>query len=450
MSLPAEVDVAIIGAGAAGLAAAQTLQNHKNLSVLILEARERIGGRTFTTTPAPGVPFDVGAGWLHSADHNAFVSIAHDLGFTVDQTSPGWGQQSGNRHYTKLQRRAFGRALDAFYDRLWDAAKRPWDSPASKSLTPGSRWNPMLNALSTYINGAELHLVSAKDTNNYLDTGFDWRVREGYGAVVAAYGASCKVALNTQVTQIDRSAARVKIETNNGTLSARAVIVTVPTPMIAREQIRFTQALPDKVAAAAGLPLGVANKMLFLVTEPDALPLNGHLRGSIDRVATGGYHLRPLGRPVIEGFFGGVCAREHESDGALAAFAADELADLLGNDIRKIIVPIASTAWASDAFALGSYSHALPGHAGDRAILAAPVEDRIFFAGEATHPHFFSTAHGAYETGLRAAGEVIEALRQYPLPPPSEMESPGPSQADRSATMQALAPAHCRHRPRAQ
>jgi monoamine oxidase len=410
VSLPSEVDVAIIGAGAAGLAAARTLQSHNTLSVLVLEARERIGGRTVTTTPAPNIPFDVGAGWLHSADENAFTRIADDLGFTVDRTPPGWGQQSGNRRYSKLQRRAFGRALEAFYERLWESAKRPWDSPASKSLTPGSRWNPMLNALSTYINGAELDLVSAKDTNNYLDTGYDWRVREGYGAVVATFGEPCEVALNTQVTQIDRSGTRLRIETNRGTLSARAVIVAVPTPMIAREAIRFTPALPDKVAAAAGLPLGVANKMLFLVSEPEALPLNGHLRGSIDRVATGGYHLRPLGRPVIEGFFGGACAREHEAGGALATFAADELADLLGSDIRKIITPIASTAWASDPFALGSYSHALPGHAGDRAVLAAPVDDRIFFAGEATHPHFFSTAHGAYETGVRAAGEVESAL----------------------------------------
>lgn len=407
---PSAVDVAIIGAGAAGLAAARTLQDHKNLSVLVLEARDRIGGRTFTTTPAPGVTFDVGAGWLHSADCNAFTQIAHDLGFTVDRTHPGWGQQSGNHHYSKMQRRAFGRALNSFYDRLWDAAQRPWDIPASKMLTPGSRWNPMLNALSTYINGAELEFVSAKDNCNYLDTGYDWRVREGYGAVVAKFGAPCEVALDTQVKQIDHSGTRVAIETSRGSLSARAVIVAAPTPMIAREGIRFTPALPDKVAAAAGLPLGVADKMLFLLKEPDALPINGHVRGSIDRVATGGYHLRPLGRPVIEGFFGGACAREHESEGALAAFAADELAGVLGNDIRNNITPIAATAWAHDPFSLGSYSHALPGHSGDRAILAAPVEGRIFFAGEATHPHFFSTAHGAYETGVRAAHEAAEAL----------------------------------------
>src|SRR6478609_10944405 len=153
MTLPSEVDVAVIGAGAAGLAAARTLQTRKDLSVLVLEARDRIGGRTYTTTPAPDVQFDVGAGWLHSANHNAFTGIAYELGFTVDRTAPGWGQQSGNHRYSKLQRRAFGRALVAFYDRLEEAANKPWDSAADKSLTPGSRWNPMLNALSTYLNG---------------------------------------------------------------------------------------------------------------------------------------------------------------------------------------------------------------------------------------------------------------------------------------------------------
>ncbi len=159
-----------------------------------------IGGRTFTTTPAPDVHFDVGAGWLHSANHNAFTGIAHELGFTVDRTAPGWGQQSGNHHFSNRKRRAFGRALESRSTTVSATPpSKPWDSAAEQSLTPGSRWNPMLNALSTYLNGAELNLVSARTTNHYLDTGYDWRVREGYGAVVAAFGAACKVALNTQV-----------------------------------------------------------------------------------------------------------------------------------------------------------------------------------------------------------------------------------------------------------
>lgn len=410
MSLP--TDVAIIGAGAAGLAAARHLSDRSKLSTIVLEGRNRIGGRTHTTSPAPGIVFDTGAGWLHSANENPFVGIARELGFTVDKTPPNWGAQMGNRRFSKRDQRAFGRAMEAFYERLHDAARKPWDTAASRLLTPNGRWNAAIDAISTYINGAELDRVSAKDTNNYRDTELNWRVAEGFGALVAAYGAPVKVALGAPVTEIDRSGAKLKIGTTRGDVTARAAILAVPTTTIAEEKIRFTPALPDKVGAAQGLPLGVADKVLFLLTAPDEFPDNQHMRGSIDRVATGSYHLRPLAKPTIEGFFGGACAREHEKEGALAAFATNELADLLGNDIRNKIRPLAATAWASDPFAHGSYSHALPGHAGARARLAAPVDERIFFAGEATHPHFFSTVHGAYETGVRAAAEVMKVLEK--------------------------------------
>ena len=82
---------------------------------------------------------------------------------------------------------------------------------------------------------------------------------------------------------------------------------------------------------------------------------------------------------------------------------------LLGSEMRKRLTPLAATAWGADPHALGSYSHALPGHAGDRAILAAPVDDRIFFAGEACSARFFSTVHGAWMTGEEAARAAMAA-----------------------------------------
>ena len=88
----------------------------------------------------------------------------------------------------------------------------------------------------------------------------------------------------------------------------------------------------------------------------------------------------------------------------------NEIVSILGNDFRRKLKPLAESRWAHDPFARGSYSHALPGHAGDREVLAAPVDGRLFFAGEATSPEFFSTAHGARDSGERAAGEVMAAL----------------------------------------
>jgi monoamine oxidase len=201
----------------------------------------------------------------------------------------------------------------------------------------------------------------------------------------------------------------VRIETTRGTLTADKVIITVPTNLIADEAIRFHPALSAKLDAARGLPLGLADKVTLALAEPEALPKEGNLRAATMRTEMGTYHLRPFGQPCIEGFFGGRFARrlEDAGDGALAAAAIDEIVSFIGNDFRRKLKPLAESRWALDPFARGSYSHALPGHAGDRAVLAAPVDGRLFFAGEATSPNFFSTAHGARDSGERAAREVL-------------------------------------------
>ena len=412
MSLPSETDVAIIGAGAAGLGAARALEN-SGLSTIVLEARDRVGGRGYTIQAAPDVTFDVGCGWLHSADRNTFVKIAAQLNFEIDKTRPPWREQSFDAGFPPELRLDFIRALDAFYDRAEEAAKTGRDSAASLYLEPGNRWTPMIDAISTYINGSELDRVSISDMDAYEDTEINWRVRRGFGALMAAYGAPCPLALNTQVTLIDHSGMRLRIETSHGTLSAGKAIITVPTNLIADEAIRFLPALPAKVDAARGLPLGLADKVTLALDQPDALPKDGNLRGATMRTAMGAFHLRPFGQACIEGFYGGRFAQELEDagDGALAAQAIDEIVALLGSDFRRRLKPLAESRWAHDPFARGSYSHALPGHAGDRAILAAPVDGRLFFAGEATSPNFFSTAHGARDSGERAAREVVNSTK---------------------------------------
>jgi monoamine oxidase len=415
MPLPSEVDVAIIGAGAAGLGAARALE-HSGLSIIVLEARERVGGRGHTIMASPDITFDLGCGWLHSADENSFVKIAEELNFTIDPTLPPWRERAYGKAFPQAEREEFTRAIDAFYDRLEEAAKRAASSgrdfAAEKCLEPGNRWNPMIDAISTYVNGCELDKVSVLDFDAYEDTDLNWRVRRGYGALMAAYGAGLPVAFNCAVTLIDHSEKRLRIETSRGTISAKRAIITVPTNLIAQEAIRFHPALPRKVEAAAGLPLGLADKVVLALDEPEALPREGNLRGATMRTAMGTFHLRPFGQPCIEGFFGGRFAQELEDagEGAFAAHSIDEIAALLGNDFRRKLKPLAESRWAHDPFARGSYSHALPGQAGMRAVLAAPVDGRLFFAGEATSSNFFSTAHGARDSGERAAGEVLVAL----------------------------------------
>ncbi|MBR1207671.1 MULTISPECIES: NAD(P)/FAD-dependent oxidoreductase [unclassified Bradyrhizobium] len=412
-SLPSTVDVAVIGAGAAGLGAAHALKG-TGLSTIVLEARDRLGGRAHTIQAAPDVVFDVGCGWLHSADQNSFVGIAEQLGFELNKDLPPWRERAYGKAFPQADRDAFMLALDQFYDRIEQAARGDKDASADRYLEPGNRWNPMINAISTYVNGCELDQLSILDFDAYEDSNVNWRVRRGYGALVAAYGEQVAVARNCEVRLIDHAGKRLRIETSRGVIEADKVIVTVPTNLIADEAIRFSPALPGKLDAARSLPLGLADKVTLALAEPEALPKEGNLRGATMRTEMGTYHIRPFGQPCIEGFFGGRFARELEDagDGAIAAHSIDEIVSFLGNDFRRKLKPLSESRWAHDPFARGSYSHALPGHADKRAVLATPVDGRLFFAGEATSPHFFSTAHGARDSGERAAKEVMALTNQ--------------------------------------
>jgi monoamine oxidase len=402
-------DVAIVGVGAAGLGALWRLRDSP-ARVVALEARHRVGGRAATRLH-DGLTLDLGCGWLHSADRNLLVPLARDRGFTIDDTPPDWGRQAGDRGFSPTEQAQFGDAMEQLDARLSAAAEAGQEGPASAYFEPGNRWNPLLDAVSSYYNGAEFDTVSVLDYAAYDDSGVNWRVREGYGAFLAHF-ATDAVALGAPVSLIDRAGPDLALETPQGTVRARTAIVSLPTELIARETLAFRPGLPDKVAAAANLPLGVANKLFLAIDAPDMLPENGHVFGRIDRTDTAGYHLRPFGLPMIEAFFGGRNARRLESagPGAFADFAMGELAGVFGSDIARHLTPIESTAWASDPYSGGSYSHALPGFAGERAILAAPVDDRLFFAGEACSPHAFSTAHGAFETGIGAAEQALAAL----------------------------------------
>ena len=411
MSLPSSVDVAIIGTGAAGLGAAHALKG-SGLSTIVLEARHRVGGRAYTIQPSPDVTFDVGCGWLHSADKNAFVRVAEQLNFAIDRTIPPWRERILDKGFPPGERAEFLRAMEQFYNRAEQAARSGHDAAAETCLEPGNRWNPMIHAISTYVNGVELDRVSILDMDAYEDTGINWRVRRGYGALMTAYAVPLPVMFDCQVTLIDHTGKALRIETSLGALTASKAVITVPTNLIADEAIRFTPALPAKVEAAAGLPLGLDNKVMLALDGASDLPTDGGLRGPTMRTEMGGFHLRPFGQPCIEGFYGGRFARtlEDAGEGALAAQAIDEVVALLGNDYRKKLRPLAESRWGHDPYARGAYSHALPGHADKRAVLAAPVDGRLFFAGEATSLHFFSTAHGAHDSGVRAAKEVLASM----------------------------------------
>ena len=407
-----DVEVAIVGGGAAGIAAARALRD-AGIDALILEARDRLGGRAWTVTSKAGLPLDLGCGWLHSADRNPWRQIAVAGGFTVDQTPPPWQRPVAPIGTPPAAQAEIGAAIGAFRGRVDEFPEGGPDRPASDFLDPGGRWNSVVNAVSTFYSGAETDRISARDLARYDDTAVNWRVAEGYGTVIAGYGAGVPAQLGCVVQRIDRRGKRLVVETSAGPVTAAAVIVTLPSNVIAREEALFLPALPDKVVAAAGLPLGLADKLYLSLSAAQDFKSESRTFGRIDTVATAAYHFRPFGRPEIEVYFGGALAAELESGGerAFVDFALAELVGLFGADFAARVKPLAHHAWGRDPFALGSYSYARPGHAEDRATLAAPVEGRIFFAGEATSTADYSTAHGAYHSGLEAARQAAIGLR---------------------------------------
>jgi monoamine oxidase len=407
-----ERDVIVVGAGAAGVAAARRLIDD-GLDVLVLEARDRLGGRAASVAAGPGMAVDIGCEWLHSAERNPWVGIAGNLGFTLDETLPDWAQRVAF-HQGEAAHRDWIAARDAFDERCERAAAGSDDIAEAALLAEGNRWNDLLRAISTWANGTELENVSVKDHARYENSRLNWRVLRGYGTLISTYGADLPVRLNEAVERIDHRGRAITVTTGQGEFMARAVIVTISTNLLAAEAIRFVPALPVKIAAAAGLPLGVADKVHFAVDGAvDDLPRDRHLVGASDRTATGNYQIRPHGWPLISSFFGGVLATglEREGPAGMAAFALDELAGLFGAGLRRRLTPIASSAWVLDRYARGSYSCALPGHADDRQMLAAPVDERLFFAGEACSIDFFGTAHGAFITAVAAAEGAIATLR---------------------------------------
>jgi len=405
-----DVDVVVIGAGAAGIAAARRIAAAK-LSVVILEARARIGGRAWTYRHN-GLALDLGCGHLHSADENDWARIAPALGLTVDRRPPSWARPAMTVNFPLTEQDDYWEAWGRFYARVDEAAAADSDRAMSDFLEPGGRWNPLLDAMVTYINGVEADKLIVREYALYHDTGVNQRVAEGYGTLIETYAKDLDIRLGCPATLIDHSGTRVRVVTPLGEISARVVIVAVPPGVIANEALRFAPALPEKLAAAH-LPLGVADKVFLSIDNAEDLPVETRLFGSTATRETGNYTLRPFGRPVVDGYFGGAFARalETEGNGAFAAFAIEQIVAALGSDTRKRLHPIVESAWARDPLSQGSYSYGGEGAEAARAVLAAPINERLFFAGEHCSEADFSTAHGAYRTGVAAAEQAIAATR---------------------------------------
>jgi len=406
-----DFDVVIVGGGAAGIGAARHLAS-SGLSTLLLEAGPRLGGRAWTQEIA-GLSLDLGCGWMHSAEKNAWVGIANDAGILIDQSRAAWGTQYRNLGFTPAEQSAARQNFEDWMRRLVQVCKTT--DRASDALDPGNPWNHYLRAIVGFISGGDLDAMSATDYLAYDDasTESNWRSPAGLGALIAgSFPAGVALRLATPVQAIGLEGSGVTVTTARGTLRARAALLTVSTAVLAGESITLPVQLDPWREAAKLLPLGHNEKLFFEIVGEVPFEKENQVLGNPRATCTGSYYLRPLDLPVVECFLGGESARMAQEDGTAAAFAfaLDQLSALFGANIRGKLRPLLASAWGRTTHVGGAYSYAVPGHADARRVLARPCEQRLFFAGEATHVNEFSTAHGAHDSGVRAAQEVIAAL----------------------------------------
>ena len=407
------IDVAVIGAGAAGLAAARELRE-SGLTVALLEASHRIGGRAYTEEVAPGVFFDLGCHWMHSASRNPFVALADHHGFHYRKETWSRAMYLGDRWATPAEQDQRADHFDRVYETIDRLADQDADMAVLEVTPRESRWSALFDYWFSIVNSVDPDQCSVRDVSRYLDTYENWPLREGYGNLLARVAADQPVTLNCKVERIEHGHTLLRLHTTQGVLVARRVLVTVSTGVLNAGDILFDPPLPDwKQTAIAALPLGNHNRIcLHLDGNPFG---DDHPRAfSMERQAAQpmGIQLRPFGYDHVIGFTGGRFATWLERAGMAASvdLVTEHLASALGNDIPRRIVGHTVTAWGGDPWVKGAYSAALPGAGEARSALARDVDGRLFFAGEATHPHFFATCHGAWLSGLRAAQELRQSL----------------------------------------
>lgn len=402
-------DIVIVGAGSAGIAAGRRLVA-AGQQVLVIEARNRVGGRAVTDRSL-GYPADLGAAWLHFAEQNAWTDIAEQNGFTVLRREPGWGAGAGiGARLPDAAEQAAARANYERYNALIDSTAASGEDVALSTVLPQDSYRPRFDATMTWAVGVESRDVSTLDLARYADSDHNWPVVEGLGAVLASGAAGLPIRLGCKLTAVDWSGEGVRIDCSDGHIDARAVIITLPTSVLAGEVVRFTPSLPAEYTDAFhAVPLGIVNKVFFpLDATQFAEHGTRHFIATDQTSRTCSFIVHPADQPLLCAFFGGDLSRELEQQHGLESFARDALRRSFGADLERGIGAGISTAWGSDPFARGSYSAALPGKARCRQILARPVAPQLLFAGEACSAEYYGTVHGAWLSGVAAAEQLLK------------------------------------------
>jgi monoamine oxidase len=413
VALPREADIVVIGAGAAGIAAARRIMA-ANRKVIVVEATGQVGGRCLTDVSTFEVPFDRGARWMHNPDSNPMIKLARAAGLEITTAPSGQKIRIGRRYARAGETEDFLATL-VRTNRAFDDASRKLDGSCAAALPKDlGDWAGTIEfALGANFAGKDLKDFSVVDKVRAQDRSSVFACRQGLGTLIAKLGEQVPISLSTPASRVNWGPRDVSVETPSGKIAARAIIVTVSSNVLTSGNVKFTPDIPKRTLdAAAKLGLGsydhialeLPGNPLGLSRDDVVIEQSNSMRTALLYANIGRSSLCSID---VAGSFGRDLSGQ--GDKAMADFATEWLTKLFGSDaaagVRRSIV----TRWNAQPYVLGAMSAAAPGGQSSRKILTEPLGS-IFLAGEATHETLWGTVDGAWESGERAAEAALRRI----------------------------------------
>ncbi len=411
--LPREADIVVVGAGAAGIAAARRIMA-ANRKVIVVEASNQIGGRCQTDLSTFDVPFDRGARWMHNPETNPLIKLARSAGLEISTAPQGQKIRIGRRNARPGEIEEFLAALVRANRAIDDAARRFDVSCASVLPKDLGIWADTAEfVLGASFSGKDLKDISVGDKSRAQERNTAIACRQGLGTLIAKLGEQVPVALSTPASRIGWGSRDVSVETPSGKILARAAVITVSTNVLAAGNIKFASELPKRTLdAASRLSLGSYDRIalqmpgnpLGLARDDIVIEQSNSLKTALIYANIGGSSLCSID---VGGSFGRDLSAQGEA--AMVAFAKEWLTKLFGSEVAAAVKKSSATRWNAAPFALGAMSAASPGGQSSRKVLGEPI-GCMYLAGEATHETLWGTIDGAWESGERAAEAALRRI----------------------------------------
>ncbi|MCA1430031.1 MULTISPECIES: NAD(P)/FAD-dependent oxidoreductase [unclassified Bradyrhizobium] len=425
--LPREADIVVIGAGAAGIAAARRIIA-TGRKVIVVEAAAQVGGRCITDSTTFDTPFDRGARWMYNPDTNPMIRLARSAGLDVLPAPSGQKMRIGRRNARAGETEQFLAALVRANRAIDEAGRGKLDTSCASVLPKdlGDWAGAAEFMLGASFAGKDLKELSAIDKGRAQDRNAAIACRQGLGTLIARLAEQAPVALSTPASRIAWSNRDVSIETQAGKIAARAAIVTVSTNVLTSGAIKFAPDIPKRTLdAASKLSLGSYDRIVLqLPSNPLGLSRDDILveqsnstRTALMLANIGGSSLCSID---VGGSFGRDLAEQGEK--AMVAFAREWITKLFGSEAASVVQKTSATRWNASPYVMGAMSAASPGGQLSRRTLAEPIGN-VFLAGEATHETLWGTVDGAWESGERAADAALRkigALKDEPADVPTQ------------------------------